>query len=347
MIWRKMKLKILACLMTVFLLLSGCQAGMNGNAAANRYQTSFLNLFDTVTTIVGYAENEAQFQEQCQKIRDELEFYHELFDVYHDYPGINNVKTVNDNAGVAPVEVDPVLIDLLVFSREIYDQTDGRVNAAMGSVLKLWHESRTVGTDDPEAAALPEEAALREAAEHISFDGVVIDTEKRTVFLSDPLQRLDVGAVAKGYAAELVRRSAPSGYLISVGGNLCANGPRADGTPWVVGLENPDGGDYLHTLNVSGGCVVTSGDYQRYYTVNGVRYHHIIDPQTLMPSRYWRSVTILCEDSGLADALSTALFLMPQAEGQRLLDHYHAEALWVDPDGNEFFSPGFSACIRS
>lgn len=342
-----MKLKILACLMTVFLLLSGCQAGMNGNAAANRYQTSFLNLFDTVTTIVGYAENEAQFQEQCQKIRDELEFYHELFDVYHDYPGINNVKTVNDNAGVAPVEVDPVLIDLLVFSREIYDQTDGRVNAAMGSVLKLWHESRTVGTDDPEAAALPEEAALREAAEHISFDGVVIDTEKRTVFLSDPLQRLDVGAVAKGYAAELVRRSAPSGYLISVGGNLCANGPRADGTPWVVGLENPDGGDYLHTLNVSGGCVVTSGDYQRYYTVNGVRYHHIIDPQTLMPSRYWRSVTILCEDSGLADALSTALFLMPQAEGQRLLDHYHAEALWVDPDGNEFFSPGFSACIRS
>lgn len=342
-----MKLKILACLMTVFLLLSGCQAGMNGNAAANRYQTSFLNLFDTVTTIVGYAENEAQFQEQCQKIRDELEFYHELFDVYHDYPGINNVKTVNDNAGVAPVEVDPVLIDLLVFSREIYDQTDGRVNAAMGSVLKLWHESRTVGTDDPEAAALPEEAALREAAEHISFDGVVIDTEKRTVFLADPLQRLDVGAVAKGYAAELVRRSAPSGYLISVGGNLCANGPRADGTPWVVGLENPDGGDYLHTLNVSGGCVVTSGDYQRYYTVNGVRYHHIIDPQTLMPSRYWRSVTILCEDSGLADALSTALFLMPQAEGQRLLDHYHAEALWVDPDGNEFFSPGFSACIRS
>lgn len=342
-----MKLKILACLLAVILLLSGCQAGQNGNAAKNRYQTSYLNLFDTVTTIVGYAGTEAQFQEQCRKIHDELAFYHELFDVYHDYPGINNVKTVNDNAGVAPVEVDPALIDLLVFSREIYDQTDGRVNAAMGSVLTLWHESRTVGTDDPEAAALPEEAALREAAEHISFDGVVIDTEKRTVFLSDPLQRLDVGAVAKGYAAERVRRSAPSGYLISVGGNLCANGPRADGTPWVVGLENPDGGSYLHTLNVSGGCVVTSGDYQRYYTVNGVRYHHIIDPQTLMPSRYWRSVTILCADSGLADALSTALFLMPQAEGQRLLDHYHAEALWVAPDGSEFFSPGFSACIQS
>ena len=333
--------------MIVLLILPGCKAGQNGSASTNRYKASFLTLFDTVTTIIGYAETEEQFQEQCQKLRDELQSYHELFDIYHDYPGVNNVKTINDNAGIAPVQVDQALIDLLVFSHEIYDQSDGRVNVEMGSVLKRWHESRTAGVDDPEAAALPDEAALREAAKHISFDAVIIDTEQRTVYLSDPLLRLDVGAVAKGYAAERVRQNAPPGCLLSVGGNVCATGPRPDGSAWVVGLENPAGGDYRHTLNVSSECVVTSGDYQRYYTVNGQRYHHIIDPQTCMPANYWHSVTILCEDSGLADALSTALFLMPQAEGQRLLDNYHAEAMWVDLDGNDFFSPGFSEFIRT
>ena len=92
---------------------------------------------------------------------------------------------------------------------------------------------------------------------------------------------------------------------------------------------------------------VTSGDYQRTYLVDGESYHHIIDPETLMPSRYWRSVTVVCADSGIADALSTALFLMPQGEGQTLLTRYNAEAMWVDADGGEFFSPGFRALLRT
>ena len=93
--------------------------------------------------------------------------------------------------------------------------------------------------------------------------------------------------------------------------------------------------------------VVTSGDYQRTYLVDGESYHHIIDPETLMPSRYWHSVTVVCADSGIADALSTALFLMPQGEGQALLTRYNAEAMWVDADGGEFFSPGFRALLRT
>lgn len=340
-----MKRRILPCLLIAVLLLPGCKA-LRG-ASANRYQTTFLTVFDTVTTIVGYSESEERFQEQCGQIREELEFCHRLFDIYHDYPGINNLKTVNDHAGGEPVRVDQTLIDLLLFCRRVCEETDGRVNAAMGSVLQLWHECRTAGAEDPETAALPDEAALRAAAEHISFDDVKIDPEAGTVCITDPLLRLDVGAIAKGYAAERVRRTAPEGFLISVGGNVCAKGPRADGTAWVIGLENPAGGDYLHTLNVRGGCVVTSGDYQRYYTVDGVRYHHIIDPETCMPARLWHSVTILCGDSAVADALSTALFLMPQADGQRLLDRFQAEAMWVDPDGNEYFSPGFADYIRS
>ena len=104
-----------------------------------------------------------------------------------------------------------------------------------------------------------------------------------------------------------------------------------------------DGSSYLHTIYVTGGSVVTSGDYQRCFAVEGKLYHHIIDPDTLYPSEYWRSVTILCKDSGLADALSTALFLLSRDDGQRLLDQCGAEAMWVDAGGNTFYSTGFGS----
>ena len=106
-------------------------------------------------------------------------------------------------------------------------------------------------------------------------------------------------------------------------------------------------GANLHTLYLSTGSVVTSGDYQRCFVVDGVLYHHIIDPETLYPSGYWSSVSIVCDDSGLADALSTALFLLPQAEGQELLDKTGAVAMWVDNDGNVYYSPGFEELIRT
>jgi thiamine biosynthesis lipoprotein ApbE len=188
--------------------------------------------------------------------------------------------------------------------------------------------------------------------EHNVLDGdmedLIIDEEASTVFLQGPEMSLDVGAVAKGWSVQRVAEKAPSGLLLSVGGNVCATGPKdsAD-TPWVVGIEDPQGGSYLHTLNVRTGALVTSGDYQRYYLVDGKPYHHIIDPDTLMPAQYWSSVTILCDDSGLADALSTALFLLPQAEGQKILAKCGAEAMWVDSAGRCYYSPGFRDHIRT
>lgn len=343
-----MNKKIILNFLFITMLLTGC-SGQGTPQKNQRYEASFLTLFDTVTTMIGYGETESEFSAMAQQIHDELLEYHQLFDIYNDYPGINNLKTINDQAGIAPVEVDKRLIDLLLFCREIYDSTDGYVSAVMGSVLSLWHDARTDGLEDPETAALPEAEKLQEAALHMDFDKVIIDPEASTVYLSDKDMRLDVGAIAKGYAVEQVCRNAPTGLLISVGGNVCATGPKPEGNSlWVVGVQDPDeaNGTYLHTLSVSEGSVVTSGDYQRYYTVDGKRYHHIIDPETLMPADQWRCVTVVCPDSGVADALSTALFLLPQAEGQKLLDKYDAEAMWIDLDGNEFYSTGFEDYIR-
>ena len=339
--------RIFCVLLLISLLLTGC-AGI-GESEQKVYNATFLTLFDTVTTIRGRAASEAEFEAVAQTVHDELKDYHQLFDIYNDYEGVNNLKTVNDNAGIAPVEVDRRIIDLLLDCREYYDMTGGRVNVAMGSVLHLWHVARNDGINDPANAYLPDENDLKEAADHCSFDSVVIDEAVGTVYLSDPAQRLDVGAVAKGWAAQRAAENAPEGLLISVGGNVCATGPKDEtGTAWVVGIQDPDGGDdYLHTIYVTGGSVVTSGDYQRNYAVDGKLYHHIIDPDTLFPSEYWRSVTIVCADSGLADALSTALFLLPREEGQKLLEECGAEAMWVDAEGAIFYSPGFQELIRT
>ena len=340
-----MKKRILPLLLAAALLLSGCTP----EKKLNSYRASFLGLFDTVTVMTGYAESEADFRAIAQSLHDDLEEYHRLFDIYNEYEGVNNLKTVNDNAGGAPVKVDRRVIDLLLFCRDIYEASGGRVNVAMGSVLSLWHDARAEGIDDPENAALPDDAALREAARHTDFNSVRIDEENSTVQITDPAARLDVGAVAKGYAVEQVCRKAPRGLLVGAGGNVRPVGAKPDGTPWTVGIQDPFGepGEYLRTVLVKDMSVVNSGDYQRYYTVDGVSYHHIIDPQTLYPENKWKMVTILCADSGAADALSTALFCMDREAGQALLEKYEAEAMWVTTGGDVLYSPGFEGYLKS
>ena len=340
--------RILCLLLLTSILLTGCASGEQA-PETKQYNATFLTLFDTVTTIVGRAENEEAFRVTSQAIHDELLQYHQLFDIYNDYDGINNLKTINDNAGIGPVQVDSRIIDLLKDCKSYYELTQGMVNPAMGSVLQLWHVARNDGINDPANAYLPQADALNAAAEHMDFAAVVIDETASTVYLSDPEMRLDVGAVAKGWSVQRVAENAPSGLLISVGGNVCATGPKdTSGTPWVVGIQDPDGGDnYLHTLYLTKGSLVTSGDYQRAYVVDGELYHHIIDPNTLYPSTLWRSVTILCDDSGLADALSTALFLLPLEVGQAILDETGAYAMWVNRNGEIFYSPGFQDNIRT
>ena len=339
-----MRRLIPACL--ALLLLCGCAAP--AAEGPKQYEATFLELFDTVTTIKGYADSQETFTAQVQEIHDQLEEYHQLYDIYNDYAGVVNIKTINDHPGEA-VEVDGRIIDLLLLARDLYDRTGGKVNVAMGDLLSLWHDAREQAIDDPEAAALPEEDAIREAMNHMDFDSVVIDQEVSTVTLTDPSVRLDVGAVAKGYAVEQVARESPEGFLISVGGNVRATGPKPDGAPWIVGVQDPDDGSaYLNTLELEEGSVVTSGDYQRYFTVDGTVYHHIIDPATGYPARNFRAVTVLYTDSGVADALSTALFNMTEAEGRALLDTMDgAQALWVYGDGTVTYTDGMETVLRT
>lgn len=339
--------RIFFLLLAFCLLVSGCS--LPAKEEEKQYTATFLDLFDTVTTIIGRGESEESFREKAQAVHDDLQCYHRLFDIYNDYEGVANLKTVNDNAGVQPVKVDKAIIELLTDCKAYYLLTEGKVNVAMGSVLALWHDARTDGIRDPQTAKLPAMEKLQEAALHTDIESVQINEEASTVYIADAKVRLDVGAIAKGWATQKAAEKAPAGLLISVGGNVCATGPKLqDGTPWVIGIQDPEENDKnLHTMYLKEGSVVTSGDYQRTYWVDGTAYHHIIDPQTLMPAAYWRSVSIVCSDSGLADALSTGLFLMDYEQGKALAGKCGAEVLWVSLDGTEYMTPGFEADLRN
>ena len=132
---RRNKILVLIAVI-VFVIAGGCSR----KDQPRRFEAEFLELFDTVTQITGYAPNKEIFTQQVQSIHDELKEYHELYDIYDSYDNLNNLKTINDNAGIAPVKVDKRIIDLLLLGREMYEISAGTINIAYGSVLSIWHD---------------------------------------------------------------------------------------------------------------------------------------------------------------------------------------------------------------
>ena len=324
-----------------------------GRPQMEQYTATFLDVFDTKTDIIGYADSEEDFKEQVSLLKDKLEEYHKLFDIYNNYEGMNNIKTINDNAGIAPVKVDKEIIRLLKLSKDMYDKTDGQINVVMGSVLKIWHLYRKEGIDYPQKAQLPDMADLQAASKHMDIRQMIIDEDASTVYLADENMSIDVGSIGKGYAvqktADYAKELGMEHVLLSVGGNICAVGSRIDGTDWRLGIQNPDLGSdtaYVKKVQFSDMSLVTSGDYQRYYVVDGVRYCHIIDGDTLMPAGYFASVSILADDSGVADALSTAVFNMSFEEGLTFVNALEGvEAVWIMHDGSIHYSEHFKDYI--
>lgn len=347
---RKLFPKLLTLCFLFAILLSSCTP----KPEYSKFTAYSMDYFDTVTTIIGYEKTQEDFDAVSDEILVLLGEYHRLYTIYHRFDGLENLCTVNKliDGSHRTVAVDQRIIDLLLYAREMHALTGGIVNIAMGSVLSIWHDCRTAGMNDPDAASLPPMEILQEAAGHTDIRNMVIDEENNTVTLTDPLMTLDVGAIAKGYAVECIAQELEergiSGYVLNVGGNIRSVGVKPDGSSWTIGIENPSGGDYLVFLQLNGQAVVTSGSYQRYYTVGGKTYHHIIHPETLMPAEGFVSVSVVSPHSGYADALSTALFCLPLEEGLRLVESLpDLEALWVSDDGTKTESSGWNQYVQN
>ena len=335
-------------------LFTGCQK----EPEYTKYNGSIWDSFDTIISTVSYHETEEEYKEFLSYTQERYRYLHELFDIYNNYDGIVNAKTINDNAGIAPVKVEKELFDLIEFSIDWYYKTEGKVNVAMGSVLKIWHDVREYA--EYNTPVLPDMEKLEAANQHTSIESVVLDKENMTVFITDPQASLDLGAVAKGYATEIICRELAEKYpsfAISAGGNVKVNGHPLDGrNRWGIGVQNPNvdenyqmiGGNIDLAFLYGKQSLVCSGGYQRFFVYEGERYHHLIDPVTLYPEDIYNGVSILCDDSGMADALSTAIFMMQPQEALDFINTISdAECMLVLTDGSVMMTEGFKAYLQS
>ena len=315
---------------------TGCQKSQGGNGDGRQKFSQMIigqeDLFSTVISVTAYRDSQDEFDGMIDLITKKYTYLNDLYDIYNDYEGVN-IKTINDNAGVAPVKVSKEIIDLLKFSKEWYEKSSGKLNVAMGSVLKVWHDFREAYRDDP-TTPLPDIDVLKEKAEHTDIDTIVIDEENSTVYITDP----------------------EDNYSLSAGGNVKCHGKPDGRERWAIGIQNPytdenfkkqEGQIDVAYFNWDM-SLVCSGGYERYVVVDGKRYHHIIDPVTLYPEEIYRGVTIFCEDSGEADALSTAVFLSQPEDALQLVESLDGvECILYTMDGQQYMTDGAKQYLAS
>ena len=345
--------RFFALVIAASLILTGCGGPVQEAKVIEPKGKVYFTYFDTVSYIYDYSGDSAErFDDRSAETALLLEEYHRLFDIYHEYAGMNNLCTLNKNAGGEALAVDEKLINFLQYAKAMEELTHGEMNVMLGAVLRLWHDCREEASSSPSAARIPTEEALHAAAEHTSIDLLEIDADNKTVRIADPEASIDVGALGKGYATEMAARMLEEqnaqGYVLNIGGNIRIIGSRPDGTGWKTGIRNPadPDGAFAMQIYIADTACVSSGVYERFFVAEGKRWHHIIDPDTFYPAAYYTALTVVTKDSGLADALSTALFCMDYEQSRGLVDSLDGvEACWFFTDGEYRETDGFAKLI--
>lgn len=341
-----MKNKILSFLILVVLLsLSGC----NNNKLTQFKETTFDVGFNTPFTLIAFTDSQETFDKLFEEMKVEIRIMHKFYDIYNTYEGVNNIKTINDMAGMETVVVDAAIIDLLLESKKYSDITLEKFNPTLGPVLEIWHQAREEGivlNQQNKPGISPSQAVLQQAYEFVGWDFVEINEKASTVYLTDARAALDVGAIAKGYAVEKVAQSlidkGITNGVVNGGGNVKTIGSKLDNVPWVVGVTNPDRINDSSVLSLAFAdsmSVVTSGDYERYFVdEDGNHQHHLIDSKTLQPARISRSITITTKNSTVADILSTAYSMTTLDEAKEFTQKLNIEDLglvWIFDEKQE------------
>lgn len=306
-----------------------------------RYSVTFWGAFDTMITITANAESQQKFDTLTEAAISRFTELSKYYDRFSESDTIVNIATLNRKAGRGKLKVSKELFDLLSFSQQGIKRTEYLVTPTFGPVTELWRKQ--IIDADYGKGAPPDKKILIEASKNTSPKLLKLNEETQTVELLFSNVVLDVGAFAKGYATEIVGKELVAAGLsrlaISSGGNIRVFLPPDGKLNWSIGVQDPNksilnNSKSIGTLLAYDLAIATSGDYQRYFWYDGKRYHHLIDPVTLYPAQYFRSVTVACNDAGEADLFSTALFLVDYEKGKELAEKEKLAVLWVMPDGS-------------
>lgn len=325
------------------LAVTGCEAQNTKSAKMQKYEKQYFDVFDTVTTLTVYAESEEKANEYFNAVYEKLLYLHKLFDPYNTYEGMVNLKTLNDRAGEKKQRTtEPELVELFMYGKRIHGETDGAINIAMGATLEVWHKYRDDALENGNIA-VPTKEELEVTRQFDDISAVETVPTTNSAFIAEEGVSVNLGCIAKGYATgraiKILKDMGCDSALVNLGGNVsCYRGNAKDG-PWRIGVQDAnDPENIIDVVETDSGSLVSSGDYQRYYECDGKRYHHIIDPETLMPAAQNKGTTVVCgEDISCVDAdmLSTALFILPRDKADALALKYNVKQVYyTDKDGN-------------
>ncbi len=259
---------------------------------------------------------------------------------------INNAETseiiaLNNASGVKEVKLSPDTFSVVERGRQYSQQSNGKFDITIGPVVKQWN----IGTED---AAVPEKGELAEAVKLVDYEKLILNKESLTAKLESPGMKVDLGAIAKGYAADEVARvlkeNGVEHAIINLGGNVMTVGGNPNGNPWKIGIQDPFNprGDFLGIVPIKDQTVVTSGTYERYFEENGRKYHHILDTATGYPTENsLYSVSIIAGKSIDGDGLSTTTLLIGLEEGIKLIESIeNVEAIFITYDKQVYVTSG-------
>lgn len=295
----------------------------------------------TLVTLTAVAPTDTVAQ---RAVVEGFRYIHYLEQLWSTWIPTSELSAINAAAGGAPVTVHPLTVQLIAKSLEAARVTEGGFNIAMGPVVEAWGMSR-----EPR---IPTTVELERLRPLIDLSAVVVDEARKTVGVRTPGMRLDIGGIGKGYAADLtaevMRWQGATAAVVALAGDIKTFGTLPDGVRFPVGIQHPrEPGSVLATIELQDEAISTAGDYERGFELNGVRYHHILDPATLQPARGCQSVTIIAKEGLWADGLDTGIFVMGPERGMALIEALpDVEGVIVDAQGAVHVSSGLRGRLR-
>jgi len=293
-------------------------------------------MMDTIVSITVVCESKDQAENAMEETFASIEHFGNLINFYSD---ASELSAINRNAGMSETKVSPETFNIIEEAIYVAEKSGGSFDPTIGPVMRLW---------DFTDKKMPAETAVRQALPMVNYRDIIMDRKTMTILLRKKGMMLDLGGIAKGYAADiavasLIKEGIPSG-LVSIAGDIRTFGLKPDKGPWTIGIKNPrqtgDRDEIIAKVRLTEKAISTSGDYERYFIADGKRYHHLLDPKTGFPAVACRSVSVVTDKAVYTDAFSTAIFVLGPERGMKLAKDLGIDALIIDSNGTARFTDG-------
>ena len=312
------------------MLLSSCSAN---RLSAYKKSKALLDTFVTITVV-------AASQDMADKaIEDAFDIIEKFGDLVNFYSDKSELSAINRNAGIREVRVSPETLDIIEKALFVSEKSGGAFDPTIGPEIKLWDFLKKVK---------PSDAEIRKNLPLVNYKNIIIDRTKSTVFLSRRDMLLDLGGIAKGFAADLavqsLKQKGISSGLVAVAGDIKAFGLKPDKKPWIVGIKNPrqksNDDEIIARVPLSDKAISTSGDYERYFIMDGKRFHHLLIPKSGYPANTCQSVSVIADQGVMTDAFATAFFVLGPEKGLALAKEMGMDVMIIDSKGALHTTPG-------